>query len=342
MSLKNKIFELIETNGPISVSQYMAYCLYDSEYGYYRRSKPIGAEGDFVTAPEISQLFGECIAVFIVTHWLNCGRAKKINLIEFGPGRGTLMRDAVRVLETSKDFEAEISIHFIESNSHLIDIQKARLSNYRINYCADVTQVPKSKEIPNYLIANEFFDCLPINQYCFHDGKWREKLIGVKDDELVFGLFGEYDFAIDPGFDGAILEIVPSLQALTNELCDLVKTSNGAAVIIDYGYLTSGFENTFQAIKRHQKCNIFETPGDTDLTAHVNFGAIKNFAEESGVFTQGPMNQSEFLQSLGINERASQLMKFHPERTDEIKSGLNRLIGKDQMGELFKTILLHL
>lgn len=342
MSLKQKLLELIEINGPISVSQYMAHCLYDSQFGYYRNSKPIGKDGDFITAPEISQLFGECIAIFIVTHWNECSKANEINLIEFGPGRGTLMRDIVKTLEKAPSFDVKINIHLLESNAQLKQIQSEVLSNYHIEYYDDISALPNSQDIPNYLIANEFLDCLPINQYICQNGIWHEKLIGSKNDELVFGLSSPFALGIKNAPDGAVYEIAPSLQSMISKFCELIRPNNGAAIIFDYGYEKTEFANTLQALRHHQKCDVFNSPGDCDLTAHVDFAAIKKFATDNKVFSQGIMSQSDFLNAFGIHARAESLMRQNPDRADEIKAGLERLTSNSHMGELFKTIVLHL
>lgn len=342
MSLKSKLIEIIKLSGPISVSQYMAHCLYDFEFGYYRKSKVIGKEGDFITAPEISQLFGECIAFFILTHWHECNKSHDINLIEFGPGRGTLMKDIVRVLEVSKSFNANFQIHFLEANSELREIQKTNLKKYEITYHDEIATLPSQNGVANYLIANEFFDCLPIDQYISQDRKWHEKLIGLAGNELVFGISPPLDTELIVARDGAIIEQAPSLKAMVETFCNLIIPNNGAAIIFDYGYFQHDFSNTFQAVKRHQKCSVLEDPGECDLTAHVDFGAITKFANEFGVFTQGPMTQARFLRTMGIEARASALIDKTPNARQKVQTELARLIGKDEMGELFKTIILHL
>ncbi len=342
MSLKTKILEIIQTNGPISVSTYMALCLYDEEFGYYRKSKPIGKDGDFITAPEISQLFGECVALFILTHWQECNHLEEINLIEFGPGRATLMKDILRVFDKIGSFNAKVNVFLIESNTNLQAIQSEILKEYNPNFIANAKDLPIDPKIPNYVLANEFLDCLPINQFIFNQGQWHEKQIGIKDGKLNFGLSPPIKATFGNAFDGATLEIAPALEAMIANFCDLVSQTNGAAIIFDYGYAQCEFANTFQALKNHQKCDVLENPGDCDLTAHVDFKAIESFANKHGVFTHGIISQAEFLQTFGINERAKQLIAKNPTQKDKIEAGLQRLLQPNEMGELFKTIILHL
>jgi NADH dehydrogenase [ubiquinone] 1 alpha subcomplex assembly factor 7 len=347
MSLRREIAELIATEGPISVERYMALALSHPRHGYYRSRDPFGLEGDFVTAPEISQMFGELIGLWAVDCWARMGEPEKLALIELGPGRGTLMADALRAARLAPAFLAASRIHLVETSEILREKQRQKLER------ANTTSVPitwheRFSEIPEgpfILIANEFFDALPIRQYQRDARGWRERLIGLDNTgRLAFGLSGEVVSEIRRAApQGAVLEIGSAGLALSREIAARLADQGGAALFIDYGHTQPGFGDTLQAVRRHEFIDPLEAPGETDLTAHVDFAALSRTALEAGVTRHGPVTQGRFLRELGIEARAQMLkQKASEPQAAAIEAATARLIGEaeGEMGALFKAMAL--
>ncbi len=341
--LAQKIKNLISLTGPIGIDIYMQMCLYDHEFGYYRTKRPIGAKGDFITAPEISQMFGEICGIWLYVNWQKIGAPKQFTLIELGAGRGTLMLDMLRSFRTLfKGLDCPlIEITIIETNKNLIALQQSALrgesAEWYDNLSIFFAKKNKAKNsLPLIFIANEFFDCLPIKQYVKADKGWHEKQIGLsKEQNFTIGLGPLIAFDL-PKADAKFFEFSPQTKALLGDIFGAIKAFGGAALFIDYGYYKEYSGDTLQALHRHEKVNVLEECGNADLTAHVDFDAFESSAKESGINDYKIDTQGNFLLSYGIAERAEKLIAANPQREQGIEQDLKRLIGLDQMGELFK------
>ncbi|ACK50103.1 protein of unknown function DUF185 [Methylocella silvestris BL2] len=345
--LETLLQEMILESGPISVERYMALALGHPVYGYYRTHVAVGAEGDFITAPEISQMFGELIGLWAVEVWRLMGAPKELKLVELGPGRGTLMADALRAVKIAPDFRDAISVHLVEISLPLREKQRAALEGQgiKIVWHASVDEVPPG---PAIFIANEFFDALPVRHYVHRDGGWRERQIGVDESgRLFFGVSGAHESAIAAkGEPDDILEVGAGAARLMTQLGVRVVTQGGAVLAIDYGYEEPARGETLQAMRAHKFVDPLESPGEADLTAHVNFSALARAARGAGAAVHGPVTQGDFLARLGIFERASALERAAaPAQRAAINSALERLAGEGlgfdratDMARLFKVL----
>lgn len=323
----------IRANGPISVAEYMQLCLSHPRHGYYRRGTAIGAEGDFVTAPEISQIFGELIGFFIVNLWQQLRQPPSFTLLELGPGRGVLMEDALRAAGKAPGFLDALHLQFFETNADLKGEQQVRLGKYSPYWAPEIDAVGDG---PLFVIANEFFDALPIFQFVRKDGIWHERLVGLRDDRLVFGLAEAPSADFGPADDGAVREVsVTGIDAMTR-LSDKVARQGGAILAIDYGYEGPRFGETLQAVRAHGFADPLESPGDTDISAHVDFAPLRKAATDLGLRVAPLATQGDFLRRLGAIERANALASANPAQAETVHAGLQRLIDPDQMGTLFK------
>jgi len=340
-ALRQRIIEIIRQEGPISVERYMALALGDPQHGYYMTRDPLGASGDFTTSPEISQMFGELIGLWCADLWLRAGQAS-ISLVELGPGRGTLMSDVLRATKAVTGFHDALQVTLVEMSPVLSAIQKQTLANAhpRIEWATTIATLP---EKPTIIIANEFFDALPIRQFQKRNQAWHECLIGVDDNNiLVFGLAQDPMRMSGPGgSEGDILEYAPISETIMRDLAGHIAQFGGAGLIIDYGYTQSGFGDTLQALKAHEFVNPLETPGEADLTVHVNFESLELAACESGARTHGPITQAQLLDRLGIDTRVETLIrKASPQQANDIRKARERLIdpATTGMGQLFKAL----
>jgi NADH dehydrogenase [ubiquinone] 1 alpha subcomplex assembly factor 7 len=330
--------------GPMPVAEFMETCLYDPQHGYYRRRAPVGAAGDFITAPEISQMFGELIGLWAAEVWRSMGEPDPVALIEFGPGRGTMMRDALRAARAVPAFRRAVRVHLIETSPALQSQQRQTLSGVDVamQWHAGIDEVPAAASI---IVANEFFDAVPIRQAERRTTGWHERLIAVDaSGALVLTV------ACDPLTD---LELPPAVaNARIGETFEWRPrkfatkiarraADGGAALIIDYGHVNSATGDTLQAVRLHRYANPLTLPGLTDLTAHVDFEALGRAAREAGARVHGPTEQGRWLKGLGIEARAAMLRANAPEsKRADIAAALWRLTGTgpDQMGSLFKAI----
>ncbi|WP_315803273.1 class I SAM-dependent methyltransferase [Bradyrhizobium sp. SZCCHNS3002] len=344
--LHTEIKRLIKASGPMPVWRYMELCLMHPEHGYYVSRDPLGREGDFTTAPEVSQMFGELLGLWAASIWKATGSPQQFRLIELGPGRGTMMSDALRALRVLPPLYQTISVHLVEVNPVLREKQKATLTGLRnINWHESFDEVPEG---PSVIFANEYFDVLPIHQMIRRETGWHERVVELdEEDNFVYGAAADPT----PGFElllpplvraapaGAIFEWRPNMEMMA--IARRIRDQRGAAVIIDYGHVRSDVGDTFQAIARHSFADPLKTPGLADITAHVDFDALARAAEAVGARVHGPVTQGEFLQRLGIETRALTLMqKASPEVSEDIASGLKRLTGggRGGMGSLFKVL----
>lgn len=351
-SLRDRLIERISLTGPMTVADYMAVCLTDPQQGYYTTGTPFGRGGDFITAPEISQMFGELIGAWLLQIWLDMGEPANIRLIELGPGRGTLMADALRTLSLRPDFLAKATLHLVEVSAKLRQTQMQTLASSPLK----PTWHDRLEDVPNgptLLVANEFFDALPIHQYVKTITGWQERVIGLKtsaegkEEELTFGLGpghlppSEIPARAKTAADGSILEVSPTANAVATIIATRLKEQQGAALLVDYGYLQSSTGDTFQALHHHAYDDVLAHPGAADLTAHVNFEALARAARLAGALPTEPLEQGDFLLKLGLLERAGALGRGKDAKTqEEISNAVERLAGPDQMGSLFKALAL--
>nr|WP_321443802.1 class I SAM-dependent methyltransferase [uncultured Cohaesibacter sp.] len=356
--LERRLKRLIAASGPIDLATYMSLCLADPEHGYYTKQRPIGAAGDFTTAPEISQLFGELIAVWMLRAWQQSGSPTPFHLVELGPGRGTLMQDMARTIQSQPDAFAALTIHLVEISPTLRAQQDERLKalDCPVTWHDSIDSLPDE---PIFLLANEFFDCLPIHQWVRNGHKWHERVVSMDDNgNLAFGLgpvraltseaidatgnATEDAMGNEIAAEGAILEQSPASTAIMTTLANKLASHGGAGLFIDYGYTKPGYGDTFQAMRNHAYADPLARPGALDLTAHVNFAALAKAAasvikdSESALAVAPPMNQGDFLLSMGLLERAGQLGAGRSyEEQEAIRDAVERLAAPDQMGDLF-------
>jgi NADH dehydrogenase [ubiquinone] 1 alpha subcomplex assembly factor 7 len=338
----------IRIAGPMTVAEYMAEALGHPEHGYYKQGDPFGLEGDFITAPEISQMFGELLGAWCAAVWETMGRPAPVRLVELGPGRGTLMADALRGTRKVAGFQAAVDLHMVETSPYLRGRQADALQQ------AALTITPSwhdaFEEVPGgplLLVTNELFDALPIHQFEFHGGRWLERIVDVDGSGhgLVFALrppgaaFALATTPPHPARQDMVVEACPAGVALAAEIGRRVAQHGGAALIIDYGHDGSGAGDSLQAVRRHQKHEVLAEPGSADLAAHVDFGALARAAREVGAMVYGPIPQNTLLERLGIKLRAAALAKYAtPAQAADLQAATERLLHLEQMGTLFKAL----
>ena len=344
-ALEARIAALIAAQGPISVAQYMTLALHDAEGGYYATREPFGAAGDFITSPEISQMFGEMLGLWCVQVWHDQGQPKQKRLVELGPGRGTLMADALRAAKAAPEFLAGLEVVLIEASPVLQKAQAEKLKDCGVTIRWANHFDNSMMDRPLLLLANEFFDALPVRQYVKTEKGWRERMIVAKDEALDFALAPlPIPTALIPATraaapDGGAYESSPASTALAEAIARVIAEKGGGALLVDYGYgEDAGFGETLQAVGGHQFADVLAEPGENDLSAHVDFAALGEAAHHGGVAVYGPKPQGAFLAELGITARAEQLIKANPGAAQTLLQATARLIGSDQMGTLFKAM----
>jgi len=345
--IKKKIIKkIIETQKPITIEQYINLCLY-SKGGYYINSKVIGKKGDFITAPEISQLFGDILGLFIFYIWekkIN----KPINLVELGPGKGTLLIDIINIAKHFTKFKESININLIEKNLNLIKEQKKKLINF--NFFYNKTKWLRSFNLPTnkpiIVYANEFLDCLPIRQFYKKDNKWFEKMITFEQDNQCFSFLDvkitdtKILNEIKKYQPKNILEISKIREDYFSKICKHIYHSGGMIIIIDYGYFEIPQYFTLQALCNNKKSNILDNPGSQDITSLVDFKKLIILAKSYKLNIENFSTQREFFLKYGIKERTKKIIeKSTKQQKDNIKKGLKRLIDKNNMGSLFKVLV---
>jgi SAM-dependent MidA family methyltransferase len=343
--LSERIKDLIQATGPLPVSQYMALCLFDPEAGYYTSREPFGRGGDFITAPEVSQMFGELVAIWLRAAWEAIGRPLPVTFAEIGPGRGTLMKDILRTLsKLDSQLVGDAEFAMIETSERLREIQKQALQgiNARIAWHATVDSLPAS---PLVIVGNELFDAIPIRQFVKSAGRWRERAVGLDDAGRLTFVAGAG--APDPALlpleagaapEGAVFELAPARTALMETIAARIANHGGAGLFVDYGYRGPAIGDTLQAVKAHRSEDVLASPGEADLTAHVDFSALSEAARRHGL-TAHLIDQGEFLLGMGLLERAGRLGTDADEATRErLRGEVERLAGPAQMGTLFKVL----
>jgi len=331
---------LIRAGGPLTVERFMEIALWHPEWGYYATHKPVGARGDFVTAPEISQVFGELIGLWLADFWQRSGASDPVILCELGPGNGTLMADLLRAAATIPTFRRAVRVHLIEASATLRTVQERTLGDAMPIWHDSPATLPPG---PLLLVANEFIDALPIRQFERHADGWHERGIGLDaHGDLTF--VGKLEPSTETLPDwpiGSVIERRPAARALARDLGRRLTTHGGAALFIDYGYFPAAPGETLQAMVRHQRQEPLRDPGAADLSAHVDFADFAACATSAGARTWGPVSQARFLKALGIDIRAHRLAsgKDAPQQA-LIESACRRLLDETQMGTLFKVLAL--
>jgi len=350
--LSARLKDYIRETGPLPVSEYMSLCLLDPKDGFYPTRDPLGSEGDFITAPEISQMFGEVLGLWVIQSWIDMGRPKRFTLAELGPGRGIMMADMLRSIALDPDCMRAVRVYLIEASAALEAVQGQSLAkaSAAVSWVKSITELPDD---PTLLIGNEFLDCLPIRQalqmdpFAGQDG-WQERCIGL--DEA-----GQFRFQINPaplsptlqamlpeGHEDArkdeLIELCPSVFQIMEQIKPLFTAHPGRALFIDYGPDSTEFGDSLQALKRHKKIGVFDLPGESDLTARVNFSACSQAARSIDLLASDIITQAEFLSKLGIEMRAVTLTRHKPDAKPKILRQLHRLMDQDEMGQLFKAL----
>lgn len=340
MSLKDRLAREIALTGPMTIADYVTRCLHDPQDGYYATRPAIGATGDFITAPMVSQMFGELIGLWAIELWRRLGAPERVRLVEVGPGDGTLMADALRAARLDPDFLRAVDLILIEPSPPLREAQARMLADSDVHprWVASLDRI--ETDAPVILLANEVLDCLPARQFVKTEDGWAERCVGVTDDGgLTFGLkkisggFRRPAFNVEPG---QTVEISEQQAVFGRELGALVKAASGAALLIDYGRARPEAGDTLQALRRHRKVDPLETPGEADLTQWADFPTVLEAALHAGADVTGCLGQGEFLQLLGIEARADRLKQGRPDAAPVIDRQLARLTDADQMGTLFK------
>ena len=338
--LGRRIAATIAAEGPISIAEFMTLALHERQSGYYATRDPLG--DDFVTAPEVSQMFGELIGLWLAQAWHDQNKPTNPCLVELGPGRGTLLRDALRALKLMPQFRNALNVALVEASPVLRKVQEDMLRGCGVSLSWCESFDAESVKGPLFLIANEFFDALPIRQFVKSEKGWCERMVALDSD-------GELAFALSPAAlpaallpadrDGApaggVYEQSSAGEAIVEQIAHTIARNGGAALVIDYGYAEPGFGETLQAVGGHAFAEVLAEPGESDVSAHVDFAALAAAARRGGASVFGPVEQGEFLTSLGIVERAEALSRNH---LQIMTNQLDRLVNPDQMGTLFKAL----
>lgn len=348
--LKKILLDEIKANGPMRLEDYMQRALADPTHGYYMQRQPFGESsqhgGDFITAPEVSQMFGELLGAWLADLWQRMGAPAPFCLAELGPGRGTLMADILRAARVLPDFIAAMQVHFVETSPHLRAAQK-QLVPHAV-WHDTLNDLP---DMPTLLIANEFFDALPVQQYRKDGDSWRPIEVTAEGDSLVLSAgdkqatpFSDALTACLPAplnealNEAVIVESAAAVEHAMQNVTEHIAKYGGSALIIDYGHAEPASGDSFQALRGHAPVDPLAEPGLADLTAHVNFPLLAHIAQRAGLVAAPIIEQGLFLEALGLSLRAQQLKEISPERTADIESERHRLAAPQEMGALFKVL----
>ena len=343
MSLRDHLIARIASDGPLSVADYMNECLLNPKYGYYTTRDPLGTTGDFITAPEISQMFGELIGLSLAQSWLDQGSPSAFTLAGLDPGRGTLMADLLRATKAVPGFHDAAQIILIEASPTLQAAQKQALSGYQAKWHDDLSAL---SDQPLWLIANEFFDALPIRQFLRDGQDWREKRVGLQNGELTFGLGPKtaqpaLSHRLDDTQDGDLVEVCEAAIPIVAAISNCIAQHGGAALFVDYGDWRA-LGDTLQALRSHKPTDALSDPGEADLTAHVDFEALAQAAKAAGCTHSRITPQGVFLERLGITARAQTLAtSLSGDGLDNLVAAHQRLTHPQEMGNLFKVLALY-
>jgi len=350
INLSQRLLRQISQDGSISVAHYMTLCLLDPRHGYYPTRDPIGAGADFITAPEISQIFGELVGIWLANCWQAMGKPKTTQLVELGPGKGTMMSDILRTARSVPEFSKSLQVHLLEASAALVAVQAKTLGGFAqtINWTDDLNDTGVG---PLLLVANEYLDCLPVRQFVRRKNFWFERLIGLSDtNELQFTLsptpLAQTELKLIPpnllqAPDNTLVEIRSGLSGFFDPLAERAKTDPVIALFIDYGPTSSEAGDSFQAVSKHQKVDPLKNAGEVDLTAQVDFAELKRIAEQVGLLTSNIVTQGSWLQQMGLLERAAALSNGKPNTRAKIARQVHRLSDDNEMGELFKVMAVY-
>ncbi|HWD59273.1 MAG TPA: SAM-dependent methyltransferase [Stellaceae bacterium] len=342
--LADRLVRHIRAQGPLTVAAFMAMALHDPASGYYARRQPLGASGDFITAPEISQIFGELIGLCCAEWWQRIGRPDPVIVAELGPGRGVLMADFLRAASAVAGFRDALRLHLVEASPLLREEQRRRLAAFDPVWAGDIDALPAA---PLLLVANEFLDALPLRQLVRGDKEWAERLVAADADGRLCFADGPQNPALSllvpparrDAPAGTIVELCPAAAALAAGLAERLRRQPGVALVVDYGYVAPPTGPTLAAIGGHRAADIFAAPGTADLSAHVDFAAFAEAARAAGAAVHGPVAQGDFLRALGAELRLAALSRqAQPGQRAALESGLRRLIDPAEMGTLFKVV----
>lgn len=337
-TLKDRLIAMIQASGPISVATYMDLCLHDRRHGYYATRPGLGT--DFITAPETSQIFGELIGLWAAHEWQQMGAPTRFSLIEIGPGRGTLMRDALRAAQSVPTFLDAVDLHFVEPSPVLRQTLAEQFAPQDPVFLDDLAQAPTDH--PILVIANEWLDCLPVQQYSRVGDAWHERVIGLNDaGELQFGLNEQ---AAPPGLtfpeEQSGAELQPGLKTVAETLNRLFAETPGRGLFIDYGPADDTPEDTLRAYQKRQQIDPLAAPGESDLTCDVDFARLCRLAQTQDLAVHGPISQSQFLLRLGAEARLNQLAKHQPAEAETLYQGVRKLVDPAEMGTRFQVLCL--
>ncbi|WP_262689941.1 class I SAM-dependent methyltransferase [Kordiimonas aestuarii] len=342
-ALTDILLRRIAHDGPISIADYMAECLMHPQHGYYQSATVFGADGDFITAPEVSQMFGEMLGLWCADRWVTMGEPESFYLIELGPGRGTLMADMLRATSSVPGFHDAAAVVFIEASAQLKSLQAEKVPTAR--WYGRLTDVPEG---PTILVANEFFDALPIHQFEKRDDKWAERAVTASGKKLMPSLVpASAKLSLVPDHvraskNGSVAEVCPAGLSIAGDIAMRFSLHPGAALIIDYGYAHSAPGDSFQALRAHEYVDPFAEPGLADLTAHVAFDQLAQAASEKGATASTITEQGAFLMAIGLGVRAQALAAREDDAGQaRILSELKRLTAPDEMGSLFKALAIQ-
>ena len=343
MTLADRLKAQIACDGPLTIAQYMTACLHDPRDGYYATRPALGEGGDFITAPLVSQMFGELLGLWAADVWMRLDRPDRVLLVEVGPGDGTLMSDMLRAARLAPGFLDAAFLALVETSEPLIDLQRRCLAGGALepHWAGSLADLPA--EAPVILVANELLDCLPARQFVRTERGWAERMVGLDAaGELAFGLASRpLDRVLPEAPVGAIVEVSAAQEAFGGTLGALLVRQGGAALLIDYGRARFGFGDTLQAVHAHQKVGVLEAPGVADLTVHADFPAVAAAARRAGASASAILTQGELLARLGVHQRAEALMQARPDRAPVVQRQLARLTAPDQMGSLFKALAVY-
>ena len=329
----------------LSLDKFIEWALYDKNSGYYMKKNPFGKEGDFITAPNITRLFSEIIAIWIITFWKSLDSPKKFNLIELGAGNGEMMRVITETLKNFPECFGACSFMIHEKSNFLIKQQKKNLNSEKVLWIKDIKKINSN---PTLYLANEFFDAIPIKQFFKQEDDWFERFVEIKNKKKAEFKKQKIDIKklekilkFEISKNQNVIEYSPETFKYLKDICKLIKKNKGGILIIDYGYLNPKMQETLQAIKNHKYSNILENIGDSDITYNINFNILKNFINQFHDLNSITTTQKKFLTSMGLLQRAEIVSKNIPfsEKTD-LFYRIRRLIDEKQMGELFKVMLI--
>lgn len=348
-SLSTPLAEILRTkiaaDGPLRVDEYMQLCLQHPEHGYYIKNKAVGTAGDFITAPEVSQIFGEMCALWAVQQWQSMGSPSRFSLVELGPGRGTLMADLLRTAaQISPNFVRAKNLMLLDSNKTLRAQQAEKLQAHKPRWMSDVLDLGK-EDMPGPLLVlgNEFIDALPVRQFVRRPEGWCETLVGLKGQEFGFlhsAPAPEYEelLGLPHAAEDTIREISPARAAVVQQLAEALNAKKGAVLLIDYGYEQFSGHSSLLAYHKHRPVEFTHLPGETDLTALVDFSVCTNILAAAGLKTKTIQTQAQWLRAQGAEWRAAQLCTAGPAQGFQISLGLSRLLLPSQMGSVFKVL----